>query len=111
MNPKILTKKRKPESIIQEEFGNLLKIKNWSVRSTHGNLFMMGFPDDYACHISYGSRWIEYKCPTSYQFTRAQLQYFSELNAHGVGVWIICAATEYEYKKLFQPQNWWHYVK
>jgi len=111
MNPKILGKKKRPEDIIQDAFTEYLERRKWSVKSTHGNAFQWGFPDLYCCHISYGSRWVECKCPISYSFTRAQLEYFPELNSHGVGVWVITAATEYEYKKLFQPQNWWHYVK
>jgi hypothetical protein len=111
MNPKIITKRRGPESIIQLEFQGYLIKRKWSVRSTHGNMFQWGFPDDYACHISFGSRWIEYKTPgRSQPFTAAQLEYFPELNSHGVGVWVITAATETEYKKLFAPQNWWHYL-
>jgi hypothetical protein len=111
MNPKIIPKKKKPEAIIQAKFQKLLKLKNWSVRSTHGNMMQYGFPDDYACHIRFGARWIEYKTPDHYCFTGAQLEYFPELNAHGIGVWVIIRATEDEYLKLFKPQNWFSYLK
>ncbi len=111
MNPKILPKKQKPESIIQTDFTKYLILRKWSVRSTHGNLHQWGFPDLFCCHMSFGARWVECKCPTGYRFTSAQLEYFPELNSHGVGVWVIVAATDYEYEKLFKPQNWWHYIE
>ncbi len=110
MNPKIIATRQGPEAIIQRDFTNFLKIRNWSVRSTHGSTFQFGFPDLFCCHKSYGARWVECKCPTGYKFTAAQMEYFPELNSHGVGVWIITAATENEYKKLFKPQNWWAYL-
>ncbi len=111
MNSKIIAKRETPEAIIQKNFQKILKIRNWSVRSTHGNMHQWGFPDDYACHMSFGARWIEYKNPFNYHFTRAQMEYFPELNSHGVGVWIIVRATEDEYLKLFRPQNWFSYIK
>jgi hypothetical protein len=111
MNPKIIAKIKKPESELQDEITEYLERRKWSVKSTHGNAFQWGFPDLYCCHFSYGARWVECKLPVGYRFTAAQLQYFPELNSHGVGVWVLVAATESEYKKLFQPQNWYVYLK
>lgn len=76
---------------------------------THGNAFQRGFPDIYACHYTKGQRWIEVKKLPDYHFTPAQLQAFPQFNAHGVGVWVLVAATEDEYAKLFKPQNWTWY--
>jgi hypothetical protein len=81
------------------------------VKSTHGNIYQFGFPDLFATHRKFGARWIEVKNPLSYAFTPAQLEVFPKFVAFGTGVWILVAATEYEYKKLFQPCNWYEYLK
>lgn len=73
-------------------------------------MYQEGFPDLYCCHFSLGTRWVEVKMPIGYVFTPAQIKTFPEFNAKGVGVWIMTAATEFEYKKLFQPQNWYTYL-
>lgn len=77
---------------------------------THGNLYQSGFPDVYCMHRSYGSRWVEVKNPLAYAFTPAQIREFPLMVAHGTGVWVLVAATEEEYQKLFKPCNWWHYL-
>ena len=101
---------KKPETIIQNEIISFLKLRDWYVKSTHGNIYSMGFPDLYACHKRYGTRWIEVKNPGGYSFTPAQMDVFPELSAKGVGIWILIAATEEEYKKLFGPANWHWYL-
>lgn len=106
MDPKKLKKKAGPESIIQDALIDFLTLKGWYCKSTHGNIYQFGFPDLYACHKRYGSRWIEVKYLEGYRFTPAQLDVFPQFSAHGVGVWILVAATEYEYQKLFLPPNW-----
>lgn len=111
MNPKIITSKQKPEAIIQDDIIKLLKSRDWLVKATHGNVFSHGFPDLFCAHVRFGQRWIECKNEKNYVFTASQLQFFPMLNAHGVGIWILVGATEYEYKKLFLPQNWYHYLK
>jgi hypothetical protein len=110
MNPKIIEKRQGPERIIQNAFNKRLILRKWSVRDTHGSMFQHGFADTYACHIKFGARWIEYKNPNHFVFTPAQLEYFPELNSHGIGVWIIIRDTEDEYLKLFKPQNWYSYL-
>jgi hypothetical protein len=80
------------------------------VKSTHGNIYQYGFPDLYIAHRSYGVRWIEIKNPDGYRFTGAQLEFFHQLASAGVGVWVLTAATEDEYKKLFSPANWHYFL-
>jgi hypothetical protein len=104
-NPKG-SKKSGPEALIQEALINFLKIRDWYVKVTHGNIYQFGFPDLYCCHLKFGTRWIEVKNPTKYSFTAAQLETFPHFAAKGVGVWVLTAATEYEYRKLFGPANW-----
>lgn len=74
---------------------------------THGNMFQSGFPDLYAYHSKHGPRWIEVKNPLSYKFTEAQLRNFPKMGR----VWILVAATQAEYEKLWLPPNWWTYIK
>lgn len=80
------------------------------VKETHGNIYMSGVPDLYAAHIKYGPRWIEMKNPGKYAFTNAQLEFFPQLASVGVGVWVLTAATDEEYQKLWQPANWYQYL-
>ena len=90
----------------------MLRIKGWFVKPTHGNMYQSGFPDLFACHSRYGQRWIEVKLPgfKGSKFTGAQLNDFAKLCANGSGVWILTAATEEEYQKLFSRSNWWTYL-
>jgi len=83
-----------------------LKARDWGVKETSGNIYQSGFPDLYAYHANYGTRWIEMKMPTGYKFTPAQLQTFPEWSSKNVGIWVLTSATESEYKKLFKPANW-----
>jgi hypothetical protein len=103
-------KRGKPEDEIKEAIVHFLTCRGWFCKVTHGNMYQSGFPDVYACHPRYGSRWIEVKNPGKYAFTQQQLEDFPKFVAHGVGIWVLVAATEDEYQKLFKPCNWWHYL-
>jgi hypothetical protein len=107
---KIINHKKGPEAIIQEALEEFLILRGWLVRSLHGNLYQFGFPDLYIAKRTFGSRWVEVKNPESYKFTNAQLELFPKLMAEGIGVWILIAATESEYNKLFSPPNWFQYL-
>jgi hypothetical protein len=107
--PNIINHKRGPERIIQDEIISFLRIREWYVLETHGNMYQRGFPDLFVCHTSYGQRWVEVKNPLQYCFTAAQMETFPKLCAHGSGVWILTAATQDEYLKLWKPPNWWVY--
>lgn len=108
--PKI-RKTTKPETVIQVAIMDMLRAKGWFVKHTHGNEYQSGFPDLFACQRMYGSRWIEVKNPNGYSFTDAQLRDYPQFSAHGVGIWILTAATEEEYKKLFKPANWFWFLQ
>lgn len=99
-----------PERVIQDEIVKFLRFREWLVRETHGNMFQHGFPDLYATHRRYGPRWIEVKNPKAFSFTPAQMEFFPLLCAHGSGVWIMTAATDEEYQKLYGPANWAMYL-
>jgi hypothetical protein len=112
MNPKIARSKRGPEHIIQDDIICMLKNYNWFVKTLSSSQFQSGMPDLFACHTRYGIRLIEVKLPgmVGSKFTSAQLEDFPKLTANGAGVWILTAATEEEYKKLFERFNWWKYL-
>lgn len=106
--PKIRAAKG-PERIIQDSLTLLLEGKGWHVMETHGNMYQQGFPDLYCVHDTHRQRWIEVKNPTKYEFTPAQLDNFPIVSRVS-GIWILVAATEEEYQKLFEPQNWYLYL-
>ena len=99
-----------PEAIIQTAIIKFLTLRGWLVMKTHGNLYSKGWPDLYICKRSRGTRWVEIKNPLAYHFTAAQLEFFPKMTGEGVGIWIMTAATEIEYAKLFKPPNWWQYL-
>ena len=103
--------KRKRESIIQDDVIDFLEHRDWLVEPTHGNLIQKGFPDLFCHHIRWQSRWIDVKVPGQYEFTKHQKLKWPKWESHGVGIWILTAATEEEYDKLFDPPNWRKYWK
>jgi len=107
----IIKKKHGPEWIIQQKVIEFLRIRGWFVKVIHGSTFQTGLADLYICKRTYGSRWVEIKNPLAYRFTAAQLETFPRLASEGVGIWILTAATEEEYQKLFLPPNWWTFLK
>jgi hypothetical protein len=101
-----------PEAKIQKAIKEMLELKGWWVKPTHGNAHTSGWPDLWASHPLYGSRWIEVKLPgmKGSKFTTAQKRDFPKFCSTGSDVWILTAATEDEYQKLFKEGNWWLYL-
>ena len=97
---------RQPENIIQTAIIEYLELRDWFIMNMTGNKYQAGVPDLYICHIRYGPRWVEVKREKKYSFTPAQLEVFPKLSIHGVGIWILTAATKMEYAKLFKAPNW-----
>ena len=100
-----------PEWYIQQALIKFLKARGWMVEHTHGNLFQTGFPDLFIAHEKWGTRWIDCKQPKTYCFTKAQKLKWPLWDAKGVGIWILTAATDEEYGKLFKRANWKDYWK
>ena len=111
MNP-LPPKKGRPEAKIQDSIVKMLTLLGWYVHETHGSMFQSGFPDMYATHSRYGPRWVEVKLPDmkGSKFTPAQMECFPKFCANGSGIWVLTAATDFEYQKLFKPYNWYHYI-
>lgn len=111
MNPlKTRNHAKGPEALIQDALIAYLKQRDWFVKVLHGNMYQSGLPDLYAVKRRYGQRFIEVKNPKKFKFTSAQWEDFPRLVAEGVGIWVLTAATDEEYEKLFQPPNLWVYM-
>lgn len=102
-----------PEAIIQTKIIKMLLMKGWYVVRMPGSKLLSGMPDLFATSSKYGQRLIEIKLPNmeGSRFTPAQLDRFPKLVANGSGVWILTAATEYEYDLLFRESNSWAFIK
>lgn len=108
MNPKKLPPKHGPEYHVREAIVKMLEMRGWYVKKVHGSMYQSGFPDLYCTHKKHGIRWIEVKLPNmeGSRWTKDQLADFPKLADNGTPIWVLTAATEYEYRKLFGPDNW-----
>ena len=100
-----------PEYFIQNQIIAKLESEGWYVKVSVGGMYQSGFPDLYATHKDFRSRWIEVKLPkmVGSRFTPAQYETFPKLIAHGSGVWILTDPDETEL--IHQPPNLWEYWK
>lgn len=105
MDPKRFRSKFGPEAIIQRNFIAYVKVRGWNVERMIGNALQKGIPDIYIMHPEHGDRWIDLKVPGGGRFTIAQRIKWPIWEAYGKGIWIITAANESEYNKLFAPPN------
>jgi hypothetical protein len=97
------------ETRVLRDIRSALESTGWFVQKTHGSAYSAGWPDLMCFRSDPGLRWVEVKRPGGTgtrrgRLTRAQRVRFAEWEAHGLGVWVICAVTEIE--KLFGPPNW-----
>ena len=85
----------------------MLENKGWFVKVMHASDLLSGVPDLYACHRIIGPRWIEVKLPKmkGSRFTKAQIRDFPKFLEKKVGIWILTAANEENYKRLLKPSN------
>lgn len=99
--------KHGPEFYIQQDLIVFLKARGWHVERMIGNAFQMGIPDLFIAHPKWGQRWLDVKRPgKNYSFTKAQKLKWPVWEAFNIPIWILTAATQEEYDKLFQPPNW-----
>jgi len=59
----------KPETVLQRRIMDFFILHGWDCWNTHGNVYSAGFPDFYAAHMSYGTRWIEVKMQKIFLYT------------------------------------------
>lgn len=100
-----------PEARIQADIITFLERRGWFVKQTHGNAYSSGFPDLYCYHKKHGERWIDVKNPKRYVYTKAQVQNWPEMDAAGIGIWIMFAADEENYLFLFKEPNFMDFWK
>src|SRR4051812_10131329 len=103
-----------PETIIRNALLTYLRARGWFVEIFYCNRFQKGIPDLGMWHPTHGFRWVDVKQPVDYDFTDAQLKKWPQWEATGLpglGVWILTAATDEEYLKLFGPPNWRTYLR
>lgn len=103
--------KHGPEWFIQRDLTHYLEVRGWLVERMIGNAFQVGIPDLYIHHPKWGSRWVDVKHPDRYYFTTAQRQKWPLWDSVGIGIWILTAADQVAYDKLFGPPNWKDYWK
>jgi len=108
---KIQRAKHGPEWHIQKKLVQYLKDREWVVEVMHGNAFQQGIPDLWIFNRKWGARWVDTKNPTKYSFTKAQKLKWPYWDSMGIGIWILTAATQEEFDKLFGPPNWRDYWK
>jgi hypothetical protein len=108
---KIIKKKHGPEWFIQKALIEYLQVRGWYVKVMHGNAFQSGVPDLYVNHPQKGPRWIDCKTPKNYTFTKAQRREWPIMDHFGIGIWILTAANQEQYDKLFALPNWKDYWK
>ena len=107
----IIKPKHGKEWHIQKALIDFLKTRGWVVEVMHGNAFQRGIPDLYLFKKGFGERWVDVKHPKRYSFTKAQRIKWPAWDKAGIGIWILTAATQREYDKLFAPPNWLEYWK
>jgi hypothetical protein len=101
-----------PEYFIQQDLIKYLEARGWLVERMIGNAFQTGIPDLYCHHPKWGYRWIDVKRPgKNYSFTKAQKLKWPQWESFRVGIWILTAANQEAYDKLFGPPNWRDYWK
>lgn len=99
-----------PEAKIQKAIIEFMEARGWYCKVIPGNATISGMPDLYTFHPKYRQRWVECKNPEKYAFTKQQIINFPEMSKFGVGIWILTAATQEEYEKLWKQPNWHEYL-
>ena len=98
-----------PEEAIQAKLIEFLRARGWHVERMSANCWQNGIPDLYCYNREVGERWIEVKRPVKYSFTKYQRQKWPKWEKAGIGIWILTAATQEQYRLLFKPANWRDY--
>ena len=98
------------EAVIQRDIVKFLQLRGWLVHVTHMNQMESGWPDLNIIHPRYGVRFVDVKVPNKGSLTKRQKEYWPTMHTFGAGPYIMTAATEYEYRKLFGKPNYSDYM-
>ena len=93
-----------PEQAGAKRLKTLMQRAGWEIDKTHGNVYMKGWPDYYAAHKRFGTRWIETKASGTGQLSLGQIEFFNRWTRAGVGIWVL--RDEKDYPWLFERPNW-----
>jgi hypothetical protein len=108
----IIKPKHGPEWHIQKDLVEYLEGRGWHVEVMHGNAFQQGIPDLWLWNSRLKlARWVDVKHPKRHTFTKAQRIKWPLWDSLGIGIWILTAANQEQYDKLFAPPNWKDYWK
>lgn len=102
---------QQPETIIRNAWLTRLRADRWFATIFYNNRFQKGVPDCFLFHQEHGFRWVDFKVPDKYSFTKAQLSTWPKWEASGLGIWILTTVSESEYQKLFASPNWRSYLR
>ena len=97
-----------PEWHIQKDVIRFLGARGWNVEHTHGNLYQTGFPDLLRCAQTMGHPLDRLQAAQAViQLHEGRYkQKWPAWEAYGIGIWILTAATQAEYDKLFAVPTW-----
>lgn len=95
-----------PEAKIQVDLIKELRSYEWFVQVFVGNALQHGIPDLLAAKSGHGTKWIEVKYKPNFSFTKRQQEKFPQMQAAGIGIWVLFDSTPEELMKLTKPANW-----
>lgn len=101
-----MSRSERLEKPIERDLRAELHARGWWTTKIHGGRFQSGLPDLYCFHPEHGERWVEVKRPTKGRLTDKQLVRFPQMDAAGVGIWILTGHDEEQIGFLFCPPNW-----
>ena len=99
--------KTSPEAAGSARLVRLMRRKGWGVWKHGAGKFASGWPDFWARHPKWGTKWIETKAPGG-KLRPSQIKKFSEMAKYGEPIWVL--ESEEDYMKLFKEPNWRMYM-
>ncbi len=88
-----MAKRQRETTHIVEPFRELLEARGWVTSNITPGALTDCVPDSFACHPTYGERWIEYKVKrgNTVHLTDLQMKRFPLLIANGMRIFCIAA--------------------
>ena len=83
-----------------------LEIRGWLTQRMSADAFLKGFPDLFCADNKWGTRWVEVRRPENHTLNKAQRRRWALWDELRIGIWVLTAATQEEFNKLYKPPNW-----